>query len=139
MACAVGALMKGEILEQVILLAPDEAVRLNPDQLGQLYMQLGETGAEDIVCRAMEELANRLELIEIQFRKGAFVEMRKNVRAMVAISEQVGMQSLSNVAEQVLNCVDENDSIALAATVARLMRIGERSFSAIWELQDLSV
>ncbi|MFY0679179.1 MAG: hypothetical protein JXR13_01260 [Thalassovita sp.] len=131
--------MKGEILEQVILLAPDEAVRLNPDQLGQLYMQLGETGAEDIVCRAMEELANRLELIEIQFRKGAFVEMRKNVRAMVAISEQVGMQSLSNVAEQVLNCVDENDSIALAATVARLMRIGERSFSAIWELQDLSV
>lgn len=126
-------------MEQVVLLAPDEAARLNPDQLGELYVQLGEAGAEDIVCRAMEELASRLELIDVQFRTGSFTEMRKNVRALVAISQQVGMQSLAAVAAQVLSCIDGGDPVALAATLARLIRIGERSFSAVWDLQDLSL
>jgi hypothetical protein len=47
-------------VEQVTLLKQDERVRLDPQRLDTLFDQLGETGAEDIVCRALEELAARL-------------------------------------------------------------------------------
>ena len=34
---------------QLVTLSPDETVRLDPSCLGDLYLQLGEAGAEDVV------------------------------------------------------------------------------------------
>ena len=44
----------------VLQMRPVEQVRVDQERLGILYDQLGETGAEDVVCRAMEELALRM-------------------------------------------------------------------------------
>ena len=41
----------------VVELTPDETVRLDPSRLGDLYLQLGEAGAEDVVCRAALQTA----------------------------------------------------------------------------------
>ena len=114
-------------------------MRLDQDRIGDLYQQLGEAGAEDVVCRAMEELAVRLSHADRMYREGRMADMRKNVRSMVAISEQIGMNSLARVARDVMDCVDLGDNVALAAVLARLMRIGERSLTAVWDLQDLSI
>ena len=43
----------------IVTLEQTETVRLDRDRLGALYRQLGEDGAEDVVCRAIEELATR--------------------------------------------------------------------------------
>ncbi|SEQ16240.1 hypothetical protein [Thalassovita taeanensis] len=126
-------------MDHITLLRPDEAVRLDSDQLGELYDQLGEAGAEDVVCRAMEELAARLTHAERLYRSEEQAEMRKNVRSLVGISEQIGMWSLARAAQNVINCIDAADRVALAATLARLLRIGEQSLSAVWDLQDLSI
>jgi len=134
-----GTTRRGEKLEQVTLLKQEEAVRLDQDRIGDLYAQLGEAGAEDVVCRAMEELAVRLSHADRLYREARMEEMRKNVRSMVAISEQIGMYSLARVARDVMVCVDNSDSVALAAVLARLMRTGERSLTAVWDLQDLSI
>ncbi len=67
------------------------------------------------------------------------MDMRKSARSLVAISEQIGMTLLAQVALDVTRCIDAGDRIALAATMARLLRIGERSLSEIWDLQDLSI
>jgi len=117
----------------------DEKVRLDSDRLAELYVQLGEAGAQDVVCRAMEELAVRLTRINESYQTNKTHDLRKGAKGLIGIAEQVGMQRLADVARDVRNCADENDPIALAATMARLLRIGDCSLTAVWDLQDLSV
>ncbi|MEL6519533.1 MAG: hypothetical protein AAFQ66_01120 [Pseudomonadota bacterium] len=117
----------------------DETVRLDPDKLGALYFQLGETGAETVVCRAMEELAIRLKELSNLMAGDDFERMAKISRSLVGIAEQIGMTTLARVARDVSLCASRRDGPALAATLARLERIGDRSLTAIWDLQDLTV
>ncbi|WP_246035915.1 hypothetical protein [Aliishimia ponticola] len=117
-------------------LIQDEPASLDHDQLGALYTQLGALGAEDVVRRAMEELALRLSHAERQYRQNDLAELRKGVRSLVAIAEQIGMQKVALVAADVRKTIDQNDDVAIAATLARLLRVGERSLTAIWDLQD---
>lgn len=123
----------------VTVLAQNEAVRVDADKLEDLYRQLGDVGAEDVVCRAMEELAVRLAHTERLFHQDRQDEMRKSARSIVAIAEQIGMLMLSRVARDVVQCIDDGDEIALSAVLARLVRIGEGSLTEIWQLQDLSI
>jgi hypothetical protein len=122
-------------VEQVTLLKQDERVRLDPQRLDTLFDQLGETGAEDIVCRALEELAARLSHAERCYREGRIADMRKSSRSLIAITDQVGMSLLAGVAGDVTASIDAGDHVALAATFARLLRISERSLCEIWDVQ----
>ena len=119
-------------------LVQDEPANLDQEQLGALYAQLGALGAEDVVRRAMEELALRLSHVERLYRRDELPELRKSVRSLVAIAEQIGMQKVARVAQDVSHCIDQCDDVALASTLARLLRVGERSLTAIWDMQDLS-
>lgn len=130
---------KGEMVERVVTLMQDEKVRLDQDRLGELYAQLGEAGAEDVVCRAMEELAARLTQAARMYRHGQITDLRKSARSIAAISDQIGMLMLARVARDIMICIDLGDSIGLAATLGRLMRIGESSLTAVWDLRNLSV
>jgi hypothetical protein len=131
--------IRGETVEQVTMLKQNEAVRLNAGRLEELYVQLGEAGAEDVVCRALEELALRLSHTERCHREGRLDDMRKSARSLVAISDQIGMQLLARVAADVTASADNHDMVAVAATLSRLLRIGDSSLSEVWEMQDLSI
>ncbi|MDU8928170.1 hypothetical protein RXV86_12300 [Alisedimentitalea sp. MJ-SS2] len=130
---------KGEIVDVVTILAQNEPVRVDAETLEGLYRQLGDINAEDIVCRAMEELAVKLAQVERFYREGRFGDIRKAARMIVAIAEQIGMKLLARVAGDLKACIDMGDEIALAAVLARLIRTGERSLTEIWDLQDLSI
>lgn len=123
----------------ILALLQNEPVRLDSDQLGVLYRQLGETGAQDVICRAIEELAVRLSHCERLWRQHDVLQLRKSARSLVAISEQIGMSALARVATDVTRAIDAEDEAAVGATLFRLLRIGERSLTAVWDLQDLSV
>lgn len=127
------------IVEQVTLLEKNEPVQLDSGRLEQLYLQLGEAGAEDVVCRALEELAVRLSHTERCYREAQLGDMRKSARSLIAIAEQIGMGTLANVARDVTHCIDDKDAVATAATLSRLLRIGETSLHEIWDLQDYSI
>ncbi|MGH1423741.1 MAG: hypothetical protein ACRBBU_03370 [Pseudooceanicola sp.] len=124
------------MVDHVAVLNRVEPVRVDPDRLAELWDKLGAHEAEDVVCRAMEELAVRLSFTERQFRHGKYAEMRKSARALMAISDRIGMTLLSRVAGDVIACADDDDEIALSAVLARLIRTGERSLTAIWDMQD---
>ncbi len=124
------------MVDHVAVLNRVEPVRVDPDRLAELWDKLGAHEAEDVVCRAMEELAVRLSFTERQFRHGKYAEMRKSARALMAISDRIGMTLLSRVAGDVIACADKDDEIALSAVLARLIRTGERSLTAIWDMQD---
>lgn len=133
-----GRLDWGEYVEQMTW-GHDEVIRIDSDRLTDLYVELGEAAAEDVICRAMEELAVRLSHAERMYREGEVEGLRKSVRSMAAIADQIGLHLLARVARDVTTTIDRSDMIALAATLARLLRIGDRSLTAIWDTRDLSV
>ena len=127
------------VVATVFTLDQNETVRLDPDRLGGLYHQLGETGAEDVVCRAIEELAVRLSHCERLWRQQDHVGLRKCTKSLIAIADQIGMIALARVAGDVTLAIDNADTPAVGATLFRLLRVGERSLTAVWDLQDLSI
>lgn len=127
------------MLNPITQIRPAETIRVDHDRLGALYTEMGHAGAEEVVCRAMEELALRMAHCDRLYRSGDMMELRKSSRSLIAIAEQIGMHLLARVAGDVMECVDAGDRIALAATLGRLMRTGEGSLSAIWDLQDLTI
>lgn len=118
---------------------PAETAHVDHDRLGALYVEMGHAEAEDVVCRAMEEVALRMAQCDRLYRAGDQDELRKSSRSLIAIADQIGMAVLARVAGDVTACIDRGDPVALAATLGRLMRIGEGSLTAIWDLQDLTI
>lgn len=110
---------------------------MDATQIDTLCVDLGPHAAEDVICRAMEELAQRLCSIQDMAAQGPRENLPKALRALGAIARQIGMSGLSNVAHDVINCVEWGDVVAEAATLARLARCGERSLSSMWEHNDL--
>ncbi len=105
-------------------LRPEGVVHVDKARLDQLYAQLGASGADGVVSRAMEELAVRLAKVESCYKKGQLDDMQKAARSMIAISEQIGMETFASIASDVNNLATLDDGTALAPTVDRLMRIG---------------
>jgi len=118
---------------------PKEVANVDYDRLNELYTQLGQSNAKDIVCRAMEELALRLTHCDKLYRDKALGDLHKSAKSLVAIADQIGMPAVSSVAGNVTICIDCENTIALAARVARLLRIGEESLAVIWDLQDITI
>lgn len=130
---------EGVVLVEAVNLRPDENVRLNPSRLTELFVQLGNRGAEDVVCRAMEELAVRLADIEAAYWQGDFSKVSKGSRGLIAIADQIGLNGLAQVARHVASTAARSDHTAISATVSRLMRIGNKSLSAVWDAQDMTL
>ncbi|GAB4303392.1 MAG: hypothetical protein Kow0058_17420 [Roseovarius sp.] len=117
---------------QVTRLKQSEQVRLDPDPLDQLVLRMGHAAAEDLVRRALHELSDRLIEVEELLRRDQLARMGKCARSLGAIAEQLGMRALARVARDVAACAAAGDRVAIAATVARLMRLGEGSLAQIW-------
>ncbi|MGZ2255830.1 hypothetical protein [Roseobacter sp. A03A-229] len=126
-------------MDQVLKIGLKETVHVDQDRLAALYAELGEAGAEDVVCRAMEEMALRLSHCSRLHTASNMDELRKCARSLIAIGDQIGMHALTRVAGDVICAIDARDGPAVAATLARLIRIGEQSLTAIWDLQDITI
>ena len=124
---------------QILQMRPSEVVAVDADRLGALCSQLGEAGAEDVVCRALEEMASRLSRCEEAYKQNHLRELRKQARGLAAVADQVGMELLTRVAQDVVHCTDMSDRTALAATMGRLLRTGESSLTAIWDTEGLMI
>ncbi len=127
------------VVANILTVMHSETVRLDPDKLSELYEQLGEAGAEDVVCRAIEEMAVRLTHCERLWRQNDMMNLRKSARSLIAMAEQIGMTALARIASDVTVAIDAEDAPAVAAILFRLMRVGERSLTAVWDQQDMSI
>lgn len=127
------------LVEHVTAFIPSDRVRLDSERLETLYAKLGEEGADNVLCRAMEEMAVRIKQCEKMYRAGSSRDLRKTVHSLIAIADQIGLTTLSRVANDVVICIDSGDWVALGATFARLVRSGDQSLTAIWDLQDITI
>jgi len=117
----------------------EEGVRLDSDCLMALYVELGQTAAEQAISHAMEELAVLLAGIKKMACQNDTEQLISELTKLSDLAGRVGMTSLAQVGNDVARCAAGGDIPAQAATLARLIRIGDRSLTAVWDLQDMSL
>lgn len=127
------------VMAEVVGIDFREKIRLDPDKLGTLYYQLGAKDAEDVICRAMEELAVRLSNLSYPESKSDPSAHHREARMIAAIADQIGMNALVRAARNLTNAISQGDAIAIEACRARLERVGDLSLLEIWDSADLSV
>ena len=108
------------------ILRHEERVTLNQDSLATLCAELGEAEAERMILRAMEDLGARLTELQRLADEGHTVTVARNARRMAKLAEQVGLSTLASVASDVGQAAEVGNDAAQAATLARLVRTGEK-------------
>ena len=124
-------------MDNVIRFRPVELIFMDAAHLTELARDKGALRAEYIANTALEEIAERLTMAEAAWVVGEFSRLQKIARSLVGMSEQMGMETLARIAAMAADAATGHDDVALAALVARLMRVGEGSLSAIWDIGHL--
>lgn len=130
---------------QIVQLMPRSVIRIDPEPLARLQAALGPQGAEDLVCRALEDISHRLRRLSEDHASGNLDKVSRGARSIAAVSAQIGLRDLALVAGHVLDCAGQDrtgqDSVradvdmALAATLARLFRVGRRAITEIGQVR----
>ncbi len=116
-----------------------ETVGLDQGQLEALFLQHGPVGADKIVNQALEDLAVGLSQLRKSFKAGQTDDMKRDIRTLIGIANQLGMTKLARIGRDALTLTDLNNPAACHAVLDRLNRVGEGSLIAVWDLQDMSV
>ena len=129
---------RAELCPTITELAPEEPARFNPECLEELCLKIGEVRAEAEVALALHRISEKLPKLNAMLRDdgNAFADA---VDQICTDAELIGMATLARVARNVADSFATQNTVALAATMARLDRVGERSIHAVWDLEDLSV
>ncbi|GEM_PF-2181133 len=116
-----------------------ERVHINADLITAM---LGETAHSDqdsqIFC-VVEAIAETLGEMETRFQAHDMPALRNSADRLTQLSRKYGFYSLDAVARDVLITLRQNDFVALGAVLCRLLRVGEQSLYAIWDLPRKSV
>ncbi len=127
------------MMDNVVALRPTERVRQDGEAIAVIYRNLGTTTAEQMVTRALGELALTMAGIAAQVKSHELADLARQLRRLQRMAENLGMVSLGLVAGDARACLDRADTTAFAAVWARLVRVAERSLAADKGLADLSV
>lgn len=113
-----------------------EPARLDRFRLEEILAEFGEMGAERMVGRSLDTIAIRLNRCERAWRAGEMKEVRAAADDLLSHALQIGLISLERAALNVVDAVKSGDTVAIGATVARMVRIGEASLMSAWDIGD---
>ncbi|MBM3605026.1 MAG: hypothetical protein FJX25_09785 [Alphaproteobacteria bacterium] len=120
-------------MAQISALAISESVRVDSRRVAEIVAELGETAAQHVISLALEQLASALGQVDAALDRGDGAQAVAHAERMSRLSWQIGLLSLAGVAMDLGSTVERGDHAALAAIRARLMRVGNRSLTAIWD------
>lgn len=114
----------------VVALRPNDRVRQDAEPIATIYRNLGTASAEQVVTRALTELALTMSSLAAQVQAHDLADVTRQLRRLQRMSENLGLVSLGLIADDVRLCLERSDVTAFSAVWARLMRVAERSLSA---------
>lgn len=122
----------------VAVLKPREVVCQNVEAVAEIYRNLGAPLAEQLVARALGELALTMAGIAEKVRAQDLRDLARQLVRLRRLAGDIGLVSLASVAGDARICLERADSTAFAAVWARLLRVAERSFAADQGSADIS-
>ena len=118
----------------VTMMERKECVEIDQAQLFQQFNLQADRDRHDLIFDVVEDIARILGRAETQYLKTDYDNLRESLDSIVTLGRQFGFGHLSRVAQDVKFCVDGNDLVAVSSTFQRLLRVGEQSLFAIWDM-----
>lgn len=115
--------------ENVVALCPREVVSLEATALEE-----GEQIILPLAEDAIEEMVVCLASIEAAWAAGEFARLGEALKTAIDLSDRTGMPDIADVALRVEGLLGGCNEVALAAVVARLVRVGETSLATLLEI-----
>jgi hypothetical protein len=125
------------VTSPVTVLQCPSVLQLNPVPLADLYAHKGEDAAGETVCRALEDLAERLNRLVLKHGEVPLDELVTPASRIAAVADQIGLVEVAAAGRHVANSASLDNDVALHATIARLERAFEVAVSQIWTHQDM--
>lgn len=125
-------------MADITVLRVRERVRQDGEAIAVIYRNLGTAVAEQMVARALGELALEMAGIAAQVRGQQLADLARQLKKLQRMAEHLGMVTLGQVASDARTCLERCESTAFAAVWARLLRVAERSLAADHGFADIS-
>ena len=122
----------------VILLNPQERISRDIERLldGGERRALVAAPLPKSVDVALEDLAETLSCTAVAYRERRLDAVADHARDAADQARYLGLNRTFRVSQAVASLATREDGAALAANVARLMRLGDVALSSIWEYND---
>lgn len=121
----------------VVVLCCTDLLHFDPSALNRLFDEKDPHEAEEVVCRVLEDIAMRLDLLQQGRAESNFAAMVTPARRIATIAGQIGLLEVAMAASHVTNCLDKADGVALEATLARLERGFDIAVSEVWRFREI--
>lgn len=119
----------------VIMLRCADVVRLDPQPLRQMCAAHGMEAVEDHLCKTLEDIVVLLDQLQLGLAQDDFPMMKPPAHRIAQIADRIGLMDVSVSANHVANCLQQQDGVALEATMARLERSFDLAVSEVWHFQ----
>jgi hypothetical protein len=114
---------------EIAALRPREVVRQDVEAIAVIYRNLGAPVAEQMVTRALGELALTMAGIAEKVRAQELRDLSRQLARLGRMSADLGLLTLATVASDARTCLERADGTAFSAVWARLIRVAERSLA----------
>lgn len=111
----------------VVSLCPKVTLEQNAEPIASLYKSLGTASAEQVVTRALGEVALAMASIASQVRGNEMRDLSRQLRKLQSMAENLGMISLGRVSGDARICLERGDSTAFSAVWTRLIKVTEQT------------
>ncbi len=132
----IASLQRPRPISIVTVLECNRNPAMDPGPLSEIYKDLGDKGAEETICRALEDLAIRLNRLHDTRAISGFDEMTRQSNRLAAVAQGIGLTEVATAARHVATCARQKDGIALDATMFRLDRGFDLAISQVWDFRD---
>ncbi len=122
----------------VTVLKIHDGATFDPDRLEELCVEIGEYRAEWELARGLQTMGLYLSTLSKLTASAPHGDIAKPLDKLIPTAERIGMTTLARVAGDVRNCLDSGGEAALAATLARLQRVGEKSIYETCDIDGVS-
>lgn len=120
----------------VTFLLCKDLVTFDRDPICDILATKGVLTGEAIICRALEDIAMRLDTLQEAVCAHAFEDVEKPAKRIRQVAAQLGLTDVTGSAMHVANTAHQRDGVALSATMARLERAFDIAISEVWRFRD---
>jgi len=120
---------------RIAILRCRDDFHMDPAPLTAMFASHSEKDAEAMVCRALEDMALRLDRLQAARRAGDYAEIPHSAKRIAAIAAGLGLTEVKTVAKNIAQAAESGCGIALGAVTARMERCFDTAVSQVWEFR----